>query len=165
MPVRASIFGLALATIAATHIGLDATQPGTAGVAVQVLTMPDYPNTSAIWGASGADSQGRIWLGVTSDNDHTPSARLYRFEPAGGEVVDAGDVVSALKRTGHYKPGEKQMKIHSRIVQMPDGYLYFASMDESGERGDGSKMPIWGGHLWRVGPSGRWEPWLSRGRH
>jgi len=40
---------------------------------------------------------------------------------------------------------------------MPDGYLYFSSMDESGENPDGSTMPTWGGHLWRIGATGRWE--------
>jgi hypothetical protein len=30
-------------------------------------------------------------------------------------------------------------------------------MDESGENSDGSRLPDSGGHLWRIGPSGRWE--------
>jgi hypothetical protein len=50
------------------------------------------------------------------------------------------------------------MKIHSRIVRADDGYLYFASMDEQGERSDGSRLPTWGSHLWRLRPEEpRWE--------
>jgi hypothetical protein len=53
------------------------------------------------------------------------------------------------------------MKIHSRIVFAADGYQYFASMDETGEADDGSKLPVWGGHLWRRGPTGAWEHLLA----
>lgn len=53
------------------------------------------------------------------------------------------------------------MKIHSRIVQASDGYQYFASMDETGEEDDGSKLPTWGGHLWRRGSTGTWEHLLA----
>ena len=54
------------------------------------------------------------------------------------------------------------MKIHSKIVQGPDGCLYFASMDEEGERTDGSRPPTWGSHLWRLRLSdGGWEHLFS----
>jgi hypothetical protein len=143
---------------AAVHPPIDATQaPARSRLSVRVLELPDFWGSNAIWGASGADSRGRIWLGITSNDDTTASAHLFRLDLASGEVVDTGDVVTALKRVGRHRPGEKQMKIHSRIVEMSDGYLYFASMDESGESADGSRMPDWGGHLWRIGPSGRWE--------
>jgi hypothetical protein len=50
------------------------------------------------------------------------------------------------------------MKIHSRIVQGEDGHMYFASMDEQGERTDGTCLPTWGSHLWRLRlPERRWE--------
>jgi hypothetical protein len=50
------------------------------------------------------------------------------------------------------------MKIHSRIVQAEDGHLYFSSFDEQGEDSSGSRLPKWGGHLWRLClPEYRWE--------
>jgi hypothetical protein len=127
------------------------------GSTVRVLTLPDFWGAYAIWGSIGADSGGRIWFGVTSNDAAGGSAHLFRYDPLTGQVLDTGDVVSALTSLGIRRPGETQMKIHSRIVQMPDGYVYFASMDESGEHADGSKLPDWGGHLWRIGPSGKWE--------
>lgn len=123
----------------------------------RVIPLPDFQGACAIWGAMGHDRRGHIWMGVTSNDDKTPSARLFEFDPASGTVVDRGNVLGELERLGLKRPGEKQMKIHSRIAQMPDDNLYFASMDESGENADGSRLPDWGGHLWRVGPSGRWE--------
>src|SRR4029077_14421392 len=67
-----------------------------------------------------------------------------------------------LSRAGLLRVGEHQAKIHSKIVQGPDGWLYFASMDEEGEKDDGSALPKWGGHLWRLRLStNRWEHLLS----
>jgi hypothetical protein len=54
------------------------------------------------------------------------------------------------------------MKIHSKIVQGDDGNLYFTSMDEAGETTDGSRLPTWGGHLWRLRlPDYSWEHLLA----
>ena len=130
------IHTIAFCVIVAALSALVAAQPS-----VRVITLPDFWGQYAIWGSSGVDANGRIWLGITSNDHGSGSAHLFRYDPATGEVTDTGDVVGALKRIGIYKPGEKQMKIHSRIVQMPDGYAYFASMDESGEKSDGSKLP------------------------
>ena len=43
-----------------------------------------------------------------------------------------------------------QMKIHSKPVQANDGFLYFASMDEYGEKEDGTRLPFYGSNLWRI---------------
>ena len=123
---------------------------------MKVIALPDFWGAYAIWGATGNDRQGRIWIGVTS-NDEKSGAHLVQFDPVAHSVIDRGDVMAELERVRPRKPGERQMKIHSRIVEMPDGYLYFASMDESGENADGSKLPDWGGHLWRIGQGHRWE--------
>jgi len=41
---------------------------------------------------------------------------------------------------------------------MDDGWLYFSSMDETGERSGGSQLPQWGSHFWRYNPSvDHWE--------
>ncbi len=125
---------------------------------VKVLKPQDFWGEYAIWGATGFDRAGHIFFGMTSNDDRgSGSAHLFEFDPATERFTDRGNVVSELERLGLRRPGETQMKIHSRIVTAVDGYQYFASMDESGENDDGSKLPTWGGHLWRRGPSGTWE--------
>jgi hypothetical protein len=71
-------------------------------------------------------------------------------------------VLEELERAGVARDGEGQMKIHSKIVQGADGHLYFASMDEQGEKSDGSRLPTWGSHLWRLRlPENKWEHLLA----
>src|SRR5229473_700087 len=95
---------------------------------------------------------------MTSNDDRgSGSAHLFELNPDTSTFSDRGNVVAELERLGLRRPGETQMKIHSRIVQAQDGYQYFSSMDESGENEDGSKLPTWGGHLWRRGRGPGWE--------
>jgi hypothetical protein len=124
---------------------------------VRVLNPPDYWGSYAIWGSTGADRRGHLWFGMTSNDPKSGSAHLYEYDPTADAFTDRGNVVAELTRLGLRRPGETQMKIHSRIVEAPDGYQYFASMDETGEADDGSKLPTWGGHLWRRSPAGTWE--------
>jgi len=115
----------------------------------------------AIWGSTGQDTQGHIWLGITTGGD-VPSAHLIDFDPASDQQVDRGNVVEQLERAGVARKGEHQAKIHSKIVPGPDGFLYFSSMDEEGENANGSRLPIWGGHLWRMNQATyKWEHLLA----
>jgi hypothetical protein len=124
---------------------------------VRIFTPPEFFGSYAIWGATGHDRRGHIWFGVTSNDERAGSAHLYDLDPEAGSIQDRGNVVDELTRLGLRRPGEVQLKIHSRIVEGPDGYQYFSSMDETGEEADGSKYPTWGGHLWRRGSAGTWE--------
>jgi hypothetical protein len=125
---------------------------------VTPLTLPAFKGAHALWGSTGQDAQGHIWFGVTAADVATPSAHLIEFDPETDNAFDRGNVVEELERAGVARKGEHQAKIHSKIVPGPDGYLYFASMDEEGERADGSVLPKWGGHLWRMKrDSYRWE--------
>jgi hypothetical protein len=124
---------------------------------VRVISLPDFWGAYAIWGATGNDRQGRIWFSVTSNDEKSASAHLFQFDPTANTITDRGNVMAELERIRPRKPGERQMKIHSRIVQMADGFLYFSSMDESGENADGSTLPTSGGHLWRLRRAGL--PW------
>ena len=117
---------------------------------IRNIPIPAFPGSYAIWGATGSDSRGHIWVGVSSKGVEIPSAHLFEFVPETDQLIDRGDVVSELKRAGVWREGEGQQKIHSKIVQAIDGHLYFASMDEQGENEDGSKLPTWGSHLWRL---------------
>lgn len=120
------------------------------------LTLPDISGGNAFWGASGRDDRGHVWFGLSVHDE--PSAHLLEFIPGTGQLIDQGSVVSQLKQTDVYRTGERQQKIHSRIIQADDGYLYFSSMDEAGEQADGSQLPTWGSHLWRINPlNHHWE--------
>ncbi len=129
-----------------------------AAPSLRILAVPPLPRASAIWGATGRDSRGHIWFGVSAQSGEGPSAHLCEYIPESGEMVDRGDVVEQLRRAGIARAGEGQKKIHSKILQADDGHLYFASMDEDGEREDGSRLPTWGSHLWRLRlADNRWE--------
>jgi endonuclease/exonuclease/phosphatase (EEP) superfamily protein YafD len=126
------------------------------------IPTPAFPAARAIWGATGRDASGRVWLGVSSDENQLEppgSAHLMSLDPASGRVTDHADVLAQLDRLGLARPGQSQMKIHSRIVPGPDGLLYFASGDEAGADWDTARDPTWGGHLWRFHPDrpDRWE--------
>jgi hypothetical protein len=131
-------------------------------VCVRLLPLPDFPGQSAVWGATGRDARGHVWFGVSADGVPEPSAHLFEYDPRTDVLRDRGSVVAELRRLGLARAGEGQAKIHSRIVQGADGHLYFASMDEQGEQADGSRLPTWGSHLWRLRlPQCRWEHLLS----
>lgn len=132
------------------------------GPALTEIALPAFPGAHAIWGATGQDSRGHIWFGVTAGNTPVPSAHLVEYDPETARTTDRGDVIDQLKQAGVLRAGEHQAKIHSRIVQGPDDCLYFASMDEEGENEDGSRLPTWGGHLWRLRlATSRWEHLLA----
>src|SRR5262245_11154499 len=99
---------------------------------VRILKPPDFPGEYAIWGATGVDRSGHIFFGMTSnDTRGSGSAHLFELNPASDTFTDRGEVVAELERLQLRRPGETQMKIHSRIVQAIDGYQYFSSMDET----------------------------------
>jgi hypothetical protein len=120
------------------------------------LKLPIIEGANSIWGATGRDDRGHIWAGVSVQGDG--SAHLIEYIPSSNRFVDHGDPVTALKAVGLHREGERQAKIHSKIIQADDGYLYFSSMDEGGEVNDGSRLPTWGSHLWRYAPEDKeWE--------
>ena len=154
-PVFLCLF-LCLAAVRMAAVAADAL-PGL----VERLHPPLDDAADAIWGATGIDRDGNVWFGISAKRPGD-SARLVRFAPSSGQWTEAGAVNAQLARSGAGRPGESQVKIHSRIVEAADGWLYFASMDEEGEREDGYALPRWGSHLWRVDPRTlRWEHVLA----
>jgi hypothetical protein len=128
---------------------------------VTLVPFPYFAGAHAIWGATGQDARGHLWFGVETGGITPTSAHLLEFAPETGRFIDRGNVVAELTRLGLARPGENQAKIHSRIVQLGN-FLYFASMDEGGENADGSKLPTWGGHFWRMNlATHRWEHLLT----
>jgi hypothetical protein len=133
------------------------TAPVEAAPPTRELPLPAFPNATAIWGSTGRDLQGRIWIGVSAGSPGM-SAHLIQYDPEADVMRDRGAVIDQLKALGLHRAGEGQIKIHSRIIAADDGWLYFASTDEDGEHEDGTVPPRWGGHLWRIDPdSGKWQ--------
>jgi hypothetical protein len=127
------------------------------GPQVHELQVPHFPDATAAWGATGRDSRGHIWLGISAKSAGM-SAHLMEYDPDRGTWHDRGAVVDQLKALGLHREGEGQIKIHSKIIAGDDGWLYFASTDEEGEAPDGTALPRWGGHLWRIHPDTQlWE--------
>jgi hypothetical protein len=126
---------------------------------VRELAVPQFANATSVWGATGRDSGGNIWVGVSASG---MSAHLLRYDPEAETWRDGGAVVEKLKAAGRYRDGEGQIKIHSKIVPADDGWLYFASTDEEGESDVTMVPPRWGGHLWRINPRDlQWQHLLA----
>ena len=115
------------------------------------ISVPGFQGANSIWGATGRDDEGHIWFGVSGSGKD--AAHLVEYDPQLGRFIDHGDTVSALRSAGIYREGEEQIKIHSKIIQMDDGLLYFASMDETGGNSKSGQLPRWGSHFWRYKPS------------
>lgn len=151
---------------------------------VKSLEIPDFPGSYAIWAGTGRNDAGDIFMGACATwtkEAPTPSVRLLRFNPEKNEFALAGDAVGMLQQLKLHreeelelngegvpvKSGETgkktlcrecQMKIHTKLIAMDDGYLYFASMDEWAEKDDGSRPPYWGSHLWHIKANDtKWE--------
>lgn len=128
---------------------------------VPMVRAVEWPlfHAASVWGSTGRDHRGRIYFGVSCDGAENLSAHLFEFDPETGQSIDIGGVVENLKRLNLAKPGVEQNKIHTKILQAADGYIYFASLDEGGENEDGSKLPTHGSHLWRRKPvaAAAWE--------
>lgn len=128
---------------------------------VRELQLPPFADATSVWGATGRDDAGAIWVGVSASHDGM-SAHLMRYDPAKDQWQDQGAVVQQLQSAGLHTAGAGQDKIHSKIVPADDGKLYFTSMDEEGESASNGVNPRWGGHLWRVDPQGgAWQHLLA----
>ena len=123
---------------------------------VRLIQFPEFDGAFAIWGASGRDRDGNIWLAPASHFVETQSGRVFVYDPATDKVTSRGDVLSELRKSGLYRPGEQQPKIHTKFYQGEDGCLYFASSDDPAAGQSTSDRPKWGSHLWRI-RDGRWE--------
>lgn len=125
------------------------------------IVLPEVPLENSIWGATGRDDAGNIYLGISCDGPGVPSATLCRLLPQSSQAESMGDAVSNLRRLGRAAETISQMKIHSKPVQANDGLVYFASMDEQGEKSDGSQLSVFGSHLWRIDPDSASDPVVS----
>jgi hypothetical protein len=127
---------------------------------IEEIQLPMQDSIDAIWGATGLDDDGNVYIGMSSHGGNYGSAFLYQYNPITGELVAQSDVVSQLKHNKVYREGMRQNKLHSKFYQADDGYLYFSSFDEEGEA-EGIN-PKWGGNLWRKKPNEKnWQHLLA----
>ncbi len=126
---------------------------------IRQVALPGFDGANAIWGATGSDQRGGIWAGISAVGGGG-SAHLAELDPTIFRARDRGDVVGELARLGLLRPGETQNKLHTKLVQAADGWLYFASTDEAAD--NDLAPPRWGSHLWRLRPGeGRWDHVLA----
>jgi hypothetical protein len=59
---------------------------------VRELKLPDIPDTESIWGSTGRDSRGHIWIGVSMRRFGT-GAHLLEFDPKADIWQDHGSVI------------------------------------------------------------------------
>jgi hypothetical protein len=124
------------------------------------IHLPQQENIDAIWGATGLDDEGNIYIGTSSHGGSYGSSFLYQYNPSTEELIPQSDTVSQLKYNKVYREGMRQNKLHSKFYQANDGYLYFSSFDESGE--SEGVNPKWGGNLWRKKPQDKnWQHVLA----
>ena len=124
---------------------------------VRELDVPSFADATSVWGATGRDDNGGIWLGVSAEHAGM-SAHLMRYDADTDSWQDCGSVIDQLAGAGSRQEGEGQIKIHSKIIPANDGWLYFTSMDEDGEDASANMPPRWGSHLWRVDPrTNQWQ--------
>ncbi|MFT7005545.1 MAG: hypothetical protein ACJAXJ_000043 [Colwellia sp.] len=133
---------------------------------IPIVLPQSVDNADAIWGATGRDDEGNIYFGVSTHGiakrlgNDSRTAYLYQYNPQSKKTTLQSDVLTELKRANIYQEGIGQNKLHSKIYQANDGYLYFSSFDEAGE--EEGINPTWGGHLWRKKPHAlEWEHILS----
>jgi hypothetical protein len=128
---------------------------GTAPTTLRI-PLPPNPDANAIWGALGRDAAGNIWFGVSVHRGY--SATLMQLDPVRLTVKPRGEVMVEYAKIEPPKHEHSQLKIHSPIVQGPDGYIYFTSHDEEGINEEKRTPPTFGGNLWRLNPKvGKWE--------
>ena len=118
---------------------------------VRELDVPSFADATSVWGATGRDDNGGMWLGVSASHSGM-SAHLMLYDADTDSWQDCGTVIDQLVAAGLRRPDEGQVKIHSKIIAANDGWLYFTSMDEDGEDASANVPPRWGGHLWRIDP-------------
>lgn len=129
---------------------------------INSIQFPAGGSGAASWGATGKDDNGNIYVGVSTYPKYNNTAFLYQLDPSTNKVVEQSDVVSQLKRLNLFSKGQSQNKIHSKIYQADDGYLYFTSFDEGGENASRGTLSRHGSHFWRKKPNDQnWEHLLA----
>ena len=93
---------------------------------VKFMSYPGFPDAHSTWGSIGYSTiHDKVYIGVTNHRDRQG---LYEYDPGSGSLSLSGFVGDLA----HLRGFQWQGKIHTQIVEGPDGAMYFG--------GDGGEM-------------------------
>ncbi|WP_460639823.1 hypothetical protein [Larkinella harenae] len=80
-----------------------------------------FPDAHSTWDDIGYSNRfGKVVVGVTN---HVDKIMLYDYDVTTGKMTNHG----SLADRGHLRPFQWQGKIHSKIIEGKDGYMYFST--------------------------------------
>ena len=118
---------------------------------VRFLSYPDFPDADSSWGSIGFSSRdNKVYVGVTNHRDRQG---LFEYDVRTGKLALCGFVAEM----GHLRPWEWQGKIHTQIVEGPDGGMYFGTDGGESREEDLKQHPngYAGGYFFRWDPGSR----------
>jgi hypothetical protein len=121
--------------------------PPIIGVVATEVELPAEGGDS-IWGALGITAGTEVWVAISGSGSR--GAQLVSLTADDNVVHSRGSVVDQPSPGQSTAANLSQKKIHSRIRQADDGFVYFTSMDETGESWPDNRLPLYGGRLWRL---------------
>ncbi len=113
---------LALYLTAAAFMGASGSWAGDlTGENVRFLSYPGFPEAHSTWGSIGYSSAyNKVYIGVTNHRDRQG---LFEYDVSSKTLQLCGFIGDL----GHLRSFEWQGKIHTQIVEGPDGAMYFGT--------------------------------------
>lgn len=116
------------------------------------LEYPDFPEAHSSWGSIGYSARfDKVFVGVT---DHRAKIGLYEYDVGTSKLK----LVGFIGEMANLRAEQWQGKIHSYLVEGPDGNMYFST--DGGE--DRQEYLMEHPHGYVGGPFFRWEPAAGR---
>lgn len=127
-------------------------------VATEIELPSDGGNS--IWGALGVTAESGVWVGISGSS--SKGGQLLSLKAVDTAAHSHGSVVDQRDSDESTEALQYQGKIHSRIREADDGFVYFTSMNETNESWRDNRLPQYGGRLWRLKPGQKaWEHVMS----
>ena len=119
---------------------------------IKFVDYPDFPEAHSTWGSIGYGSAARkVFIGVTNHRDRVG---LFEYDVAAGKMSLCGFVPDLANLRDYQWQG----KVHSQIVEGPDGAMYFTT--DGGESREEYLMEH--PHGYAGGFVFRWDPVARR---
>ncbi|MDB5280816.1 MAG: hypothetical protein JWR61_5771 [Ferruginibacter sp.] len=88
---------------------------------IAFIDYPDFPEGESTWDDIGYSTKfNKVVAGVTN---HKDKVALFDYDVATGKMTNNG----LMQTLGNLREFQWQAKIHSKIKEGPDGYMYFAT--------------------------------------
>ncbi|OGF97223.1 MAG: hypothetical protein A3F83_05165 [Candidatus Glassbacteria bacterium RIFCSPLOWO2_12_FULL_58_11] len=119
---------------------------------IRYVEYPDFPEAHSTWGSIGYNRKyDKVYIGVTN---HRDKVGLFEYDIAGQKMRLCG----FLPDLAHLRDYQWQGKVHSQLVEGPDGNMYFTT--DGGESREEFLMNH--PHGYGGGFFFRWEPAAER---